>query len=577
MRVTLDLFAADTGELLASAPIAQGAIVNRGQRLIGGLSVPWNVDGMPSTGRTRFEAGSISVPADPTWVKLLVEHNPNAAVGHLRESRDTAPGLLAALRVADGPAGDQALADAENHTRDALSVRVEVDKWRRDGETLVVQASRLREISLVAVPAYESARASVLAALPTTERHDVMTQLSEMLEVVASAPAGQPATPPATTPPAATPPEAPNNAPAVVQAGAGNAPIDWQTLSQLAQVPNLSAVLAALGGQPAAPATPGTVVPVERPAGPAGGAPATGILTVEAAASTFATQIQQGHGLAEVVAALNDVVPANDAGGATAVTPASGRGQWLGELWKAKRSDRPYVDAFGQPKKLTGLKAYGWRWVNRAQVADYAGNKAAIPSNPISTEPAEASAYRVAGGWDVDRVYADLGSSGMIASIFEGATEDYAVKSDSKFGAQLLAGATASIAATTLAGILMEMAAELRGIGARLSFLAMAGDIFDTAATLTKDEIPWWFGNNDTINIGDGSGSIGTFKFWVDPALPAGEFVGGDTRAATFFEEGSTPIRVQAENIPNGGIDLGVFGYNAVIINDARALLKPAA
>ena len=34
--------------------------------------------------------------------------------------------------------------------------------------------------------------------------------------------------------------------------------------------------------------------------------------------------------------------------------------------------------------------------------------------------------------------------------------------------------------------------------------------------------------------------------------------------------------RVQAVNIPNGGIDIGVFGYAGDLLNDARGLVKQA-
>ena len=587
MSIRLDLYASETGELLASAPVAQGAMVNRERRLVGGLAVPWNIAGQPSTGRTIFRPNSITAPLTASWVKLLVEHDTNRSVGTLAEYRETPAGLLAALRVADGPAGDAALDGIENGTRDALSVRVEVDDWRvLDGNTLEVRASRLREISLVSVPAYVSARASVLAALPTNERSHVMTELDSMLDLSASAggPAQQQQSGQAaegqqqTAPPA--PPAGGQAGPADLSAlvAALNAAQQQQTAPPAppAGGQDVSALVAALnaagyGAPSAPPATP------ERPAPPANG-PARqhrAPMTVEAAASMVAQWSADGNGNpAELVAALNDVVPSDDAGGSTGVSGDNGTGQWLGKLWEARRTDRPYVSALGTPRKLTSLKAYGWRWTTRPAVGDYDGDKTAIPSNDVTTEPASADAYRVAGGWDVDRAFYDLGDQGLITAMFEAATEDYAVKSNTKLGAALLAGAGGAVDGADLVTILVNMGAAAATIGARVSFLALAPDLFGGMANLTRNEVPWWMGSGDGMNLSDSTGNVGGFRFWSDPSLTAGTFVGGDARAATFYEQGSTPIRAQALNIPNGGIDLGVFGYNAVIVNDDRAIFK---
>lgn len=61
-------------------------------------------------------------------------------------------------------------------------------------------------------------------------------------------------------------------------------------------------------------------------------------------------------------------------------------------------------------------------------------------------------------------------------------------------------------------------------------------------------------------------------SFECDPELPSGTILAADSRAYTPYEKG--PIQVEALNIPNGGIDLGVFSYIAAIVNDPRAVLK---
>ena len=57
----------------------------------------------------------------------------------------------------------------------------------------------------------------------------------------------------------------------------------------------------------------------------------------------------------------------------------------------------------------------------------------------------------------------------------------------------------------------------------------------------------------------------------MDPTLAAGDILAGDTRSATFYEE-PTPIRVNAIDLPKGGVDLGLFGYHALLVNDPNSL-----
>lgn len=566
MGMRLDVYATGTDQLLASVPVAC-AMVNRDARRIGGLAVPWDVPGTPSIGRAVFRASSVTVPPDASWVKLLQEHDPADSRGYLLEARDRSLGLLTSFQVAEGAAGDAAMAAVEDKTRDGLSIRAEVEDWAvlQDG-TVEIRASRLREVSLVAVPAYESARVSLAASLTQEEGLSVMAELRQMLDVKASTPnpsgSGTGSPDPAPAPAAPAAPAAQPAAPA-----APAAPASPGLVLAGGQSLDLQALAAALAPHLAGPRQP---EPQAAPPVP----PTRGPGSVRAAAQAVADWYHRtgGSNPGELMAALNDVVPADDAG-----QGFIGRETWLGQLWTATVTGRPYIDALGTAKPLTGMKAKGWRWVTKPAVADYAGNKAAIPSNAVSTEPAEANAHRTAGGWDVDRAYVDLGDADMIQALFEAATEDYRSKSNTWTGAQLKAGADGTLpgaAPTDVVSLLVALGAAAAGIGARVSFLAVAADLFAEFAGLTRNDVPWWFGQA-TLNPADQTANVPGFSFFVDPALGGGQYVAGDQRAATYYELGApngTPVRVQAVNIPNGGVDLGVFGYNAVIINDGRAL-----
>jgi hypothetical protein len=217
------------------------------------------------------------------------------------------------------------------------------------------------------------------------------------------------------------------------------------------------------------------------------------------------------------------------------------------------------------------MRVYGWKWETRPVVGDYAGNKTPIPSNPVSMVPAEATAYRQAGGWDVDRIFVDLGAPGFLEAMFSAAAADLANKSEGKVGAALLADATAA-AAESVPQALSVIGRNLGAIGAAVSFVSMSVDLWDGYLAMTSDEAPWWLSGTSSVSVTGQDGSLGGQSIWCDPELPAGTMLGGDRRAATYFEAGQ-PVRITAQNIPNGGVDIGLFSYAAMIINDPRALV----
>jgi hypothetical protein len=214
----------------------------------------------------------------------------------------------------------------------------------------------------------------------------------------------------------------------------------------------------------------------------------------------------------------------------------------------------------------------GWAWETPPQVADYAGDKAAIPSNAVKIKPATGTAERLAGGWDVDRIYEDF-NTGFIAALLEAAVFDYGQKSEGKLAADILAAATDAGPAADAAAAVQLVVSTLAGVGANTSVIAMASDVFASFLGLPVSEVPWWLTKQSVVNLGgDGSTDVAGTEVVVVPSLPAGTVLGADSNAVDFRETG--PFRVQAINIPNGGIDAAVFGYQGNIIRDARGVAK---
>jgi hypothetical protein len=289
-------------------------------------------------------------------------------------------------------------------------------------------------------------------------------------------------------------------------------------------------------------------------------------LTFARARDTLADAIRRSPDAAFVNAALTDIVPAGDAGQGFL------RPQWLDELWTPVAVRRDYIESINRQTLTTGTRVYGWKWVSQPEVADYAGNKTPIPSNAVTTEPADAPITRLAGGWDVDRIYVDLGEPGYLEALFRAATRDYGMKTEAKVSAALKAEATAA-AAESLVDAFNVIATTLSEIGATPSFVGIAADLWGGFLGLSSDAVPWWVAQSSAISLQNSSGNVNDLRFFMDPNLAAGHVLAGDRNAATYFEAQPAPLRVQAVNIPNGGIDIAVFGYQAVLVNDPRGIV----
>lgn len=511
-----------------------------GSRTLTGTLIPYGAVGHTSAGAVYVpEPGRIQVPANAGHVKLVDEHRkPPVAIGYMLSTADAATGLAGSFHVGATPAGDTALLEASEKVRDAFSVEL-ADVVLTDTGELV--SARLTAVALVTTPAWagsrlaaahhdsrtttrkdnrmtpeQRARLEALRALPTLTASEA-GEFHTLASLEASAAPQDPANPPAQIDPPAAPSwlnasqVPPGMMPALVPQGAGT----LQAAEPTRDVGDLAAALA---------------------------------------------RVFSGVSRPELEAALSNIT--STANIWTANT------EYAGQLWSGLQYRRRWVELMS-PGKLKSYKGTGWRWLVKPAVADYAGDKTAVPSNAPTTEAVNWTAARLAGAHDLDRKFVDFGDAEFIAAYYAAMTESYAKQSDAKALAFIIAQATAAQAPALPGGLLNAVmfaadAMDDNTSGAPVDYVLVNRTDRRALLSVTNNNLPAFleaFG-------------VDPSKFRGSASVPAGTVIVGTKEAAEFKELTETPIRVEAIDMANGGVDGGVFGYYATLLNHAGGIVK---
>lgn len=525
----------------------------KGSRVLAGVAAPWGQEGFTSAGKLIFQRGSLRLPAELSRVKLVDYHQqPPQAIGYATSAQDTDAGLVMSFQLGSTDAASQALVEASEGLRDAFSVELG-EFTAADGIT--VTDGLVTAVALVPIPAFADARVTSVAAA-RQEGSNTMTQDTQATAPEATAAAT--ATIAVTGPVVDTP--APDDS-AQPPADGAQASQDRQLLASFAAAlrgdDNAHQLLASMvGGSPARRPDELTTT---------GGARVTGgnvVAEVHAALGRVARG-ETRHPALE--AALSDIINTN-------VFDVVGTESYVGQLWSAKSYTRRFVPLL-RPGTLTSWKVRGWKWGTRPAVADYAGDKAAVPSNSPTVTDVEEEAARIAGGHDLDVKFRHFGDTEFLNAYATAMTEDYASKSDAKALAFIQASASTPTGWDTL------------GAGKNVIYGAMlAGDLL--AETLDQDVEPDYYivsraDRRALLDIVDDDKPAFMAMFGVDPEkfiassnVTTGLVYAGLKGAGTFYELPGSPIRMEALDLVKGGVDEAFFGYYATILHDARGIVK---
>lgn len=519
----------ETMHMVASmAPAAEQT-----KRTVTGLVVPWNTPGRTSAGPVSVAEGAVKLPADLGRVKLLRDHSDTAnfsPVGYATAAEVTDEGLKMSFRIAEGDDGDAALADVKNRVRDALSVEL-VDTKVTNG---TLKSGNLTAVALVPIPAFAEARVEMLTAAATDPADDEDdAELDQDVEDDE------------TVDPAA------DDAELVIETDEQleitdpeTDPVDDDEDDETEEETNN---MEPKKNKLAAARVPSGLKVNQKPA-----------LTFSQAVETIAN-MRTGNASPELTAALADIT--------RSANPAVSAPQWLGELWEGSEYQREIIPTMTN-KPLTKLKAVGWRWTQKPEIEDYAGDKAEIPTNEVATEPVETTANRMAVGHDIDRAYFDFNETEFLEGFFRARTIDYAMKSDAKAAAFLNTSASTG---TTVASEpdLLHAAARARLVVKRQvrvepsAYLVHPNSLFGLF-DITQLDNPAYL---DLLGVKPE-------RFIATDLVPENEVIAYAKESVTWFELPGSPIRVDAERIDLGGRDSAVFAYWATLLNNQSGIVR---
>lgn len=496
--------------------------VDRPARQVSGLVVPWGVPGHTSAGPVSVEKGAITLPADLGRVKLLRDHSDKPGftpVGFATAARVTESGLEMDFQVGSTPDGDAALSDVTEGIRDALSVEL-IDARVHAG---TLESASLTAVALVPIPAFADARVTAVTASRVADQ--IRRALSDDEDDE-------------------------DDEREEDQQKATDHHDDEENVATETEEENM----------PTTPETPDSAEKTTAARAPRGliTGPGHSQLTFAQAVEAIAAH-RSGVESPTITAALADIT--------RSANPVISGPAWLGEMWSGVEYQREIVPTFTQ-KTLTAMKGIGWRWKDRPQVDDYAGDKAEIPTNTVTTEPVEVTAQRMAAGHDIDRAYFDFNETEFLSSFFTARANDYALKTDAKAAAFALASAETGT----------EIAAEpdLLHAAARARLTIKRQTRVEPSAYLVNPDS--LFGLFQITQLDNPAYldllGVKPDRFIASDLIPAGQIVAYARQALTWFELPGSPIRVDAERIDHGGKDSGVFGYWAALLNNQNGVVK---
>lgn len=503
--------------------------VDHDTRRIRGILVPWNELSKVSSTKNaplKFEPGAIRIPRDVTVVGLNKQHDRYDPIGRAAKLEVVEQGLYSEFDIADTDEGDAWLADHG----DLVRLSPELRDITRDADGTNATAT-LTGAGLVSQGAFASAGLFAVDEDDTPETPDPESETDE---------------------PTGTPEEKPEE-PAEEE--------ENEVAEMAATVPGALPTPASAPAKKPELTRRGLFAMIDKVA--AGQATREEVQTVRA-------NIEAASGLF----ALDDITY-NAAGDIAPLLPP----QWLGEVEDGTSYEQTFAPLFGS-KTLTSLYMKGWKWTTKPVGGTWAGNKTAIPSNPAAFEEVTESAIRWAMGNDIAREHRDFRTPGFFEAYDRAAREDFDRWLDETVVLADAIAAATDIEADDPTGLtigagwsaLIDGATEIVAAG-----LQPTGAVVETSLWKAMLKVP----NSDVLGylagaIGLSRGDLAGFTFKPSNLITTGHILVVSRGAADVYTLPGSPIRAEALNIANGGIDVGMFGYGGFFVNNPDGIVDVA-
>lgn len=519
-------------------------------RTVSGILMPWGERSRPSpTHRDPviFERGTIKLPRDISIVSANIQHDRFTPVARATALEETDAGLVATFSVAETDEGDDLLLQISEGRLSKLSAEF---------KNLVIKAGKAVSASLTGAAFVRDGAFASAALFSIATEEDTETSVDESPEEII-------------------------------------ARLE-QELADARATQTTEAAPVALEEEPVEPArskeddvttiatVPDTLVAAATPSAPTIREVATALAMFSARGDRSGIDALEESAKALSTGdtglfALSDIKLTTS--GSLGVTGGLLQNQWLGNVWESRAFQRRIIPLI-QHDDLKSFKVTGFTWGTPPAMAEWAGDKAAVPSNSPTATPWELSAKRYAGAHDIAREYRDFEVPEFWEAYFAAMTNSYAKLTDDAALAALVAGATAVTAGAVPSGVNSATVSLIDGALAVLpnaipSFAVVAPDVFRSLLLQGKDDLIGTL----SLSLGLEDGDLSGFKIIPHTGIAAGKALVGARNAATVFELPGSPIRTEALDQIKGGIDEALFGYAATGVNSALALalVTPAA
>jgi HK97 family phage prohead protease len=485
------------------------------RREISGKIVPLGTGeiGHTNLGAYTFAANSIEI-ADPSKIKLLSQHDLKKPIGRMTASETRSDGIYATFKLSRSSGGNDALIMAQEGLVTGLSIGAEIlsSQPSKDGHT-VVSSARLKEVSLVTVPAFASSEILEIAAeevIPVEE--NPQTESETAVE----------------------------NTPETVAAPVEAAAVE-------AARPTVSAMY------------------YTNPR-----------INLNVTAGEYAkAQLNASRGDAdarELMAALQVATVAENTG----MVPPT----YLKDVIGIIDSSRPFIDSIERAAlPASGMKIFTPKLGTQATVA-LTAEAAEFSSTDTTVTFQEDSVVKFAGAGKLDVELVDRSDPSFLDLYLRELAASYAQKTDAyaaNIAAQNSAGSTGSTVYKSIADGIADSFGVMRQTPNRLlvatsggvndiDFAGLLGAVDSTGRPLYAAAAPQ--NANGLISQGSTAGTVAGLSLVVDP-----NYTGNDagskyalvypSMAMRFHESGTLQIR--ANVVANGQLEIGIYGYVAVV------------